>query len=65
MYAINSGEASENPPIFLEHILGDLIRKEEQDDHEGNGGGSDRSDENLKKNKRDKKRSKKNVSFKS
>lgn len=65
MYAINSGEALENPPIFLEHILGNLIRKEEQDDQEGNTGRSDKSDENLKKNKRDKKRSKKNVSFKS
>lgn len=62
MYAFNNGEVKENPPIFMEHILEELIHEEDQD---GNGGNYKRNDKELKRNKKDKKKSKKSVFFKS
>lgn len=52
MYALNNGEALDNISFFLEHILGDLIHEEDQDNQEETSKGDDKE---LKRKKKDKK----------
>lgn len=53
MYALNNGEALDNISFFLECILGDLIHEEDKDNQEETSKGDDKE---LKRKKKDKKR---------
>lgn len=60
-YFFHKGGVVNRPPIFLDHILGELLNEEDEDYQENHSERSDKSKEALRN--KDKKKGKKHVSF--
>lgn len=61
LYSLHKEGVINKPPTFPEHILGELLNKDEEDNQDHHSKRIDKSEENLEK--RAKKKGKKKVSF--